>query len=95
MYGRMFKGLCIAFMLVIIFLTLIYPRFMRKEQEELKGVERMKERIETEVKPRLFPFYLPWNDSTKTIISLSGLLEKPAGKYGHVYVGPDGHLYVG
>ncbi len=42
-----------------------------------------------------FPFYLPWDDSSGTVVSLSGSLHKPAGKYGHVRVGPDGHLYVG
>ena len=44
---------------------------------------------------RMFPFYLPWDDSSATATSLAGLLDKPAGKYGHVYVGRDGHLYVG
>ncbi|MEM0026464.1 MAG: beta-galactosidase [Ignisphaera sp.] len=44
---------------------------------------------------RLFPFYFPWDDSSQTDISLSEYLDKPAGKYGPVTVGPDGHLYVG
>jgi len=44
---------------------------------------------------RLFPFYLPWNDSDETVTSFSRFIDKPAGKYGYVYVGSDGHLYVG
>ncbi|MEM3026957.1 MAG: carbohydrate binding domain-containing protein, partial [Thermoproteota archaeon] len=43
---------------------------------------------------RVFPFYLPWDDSEQTVISISGRLHKPAGGLGHVYVGEDGHLYV-
>ncbi|MEM4547959.1 MAG: carbohydrate binding domain-containing protein [Thermofilaceae archaeon] len=42
-----------------------------------------------------FPFHLPYDDSSETVVSLAHRLHKPAGKYGHVYVGPDGHLYVG
>lgn len=44
---------------------------------------------------QLFPFYLPWDDSSETVTSFRRYLHTPAGKYGHVYVGPDGHLYVG
>jgi len=44
---------------------------------------------------KLFPFYLPWNDTRETAVSLAAFIDKPAGKYGHVYVGGDGHLYVG
>ena len=44
---------------------------------------------------KLFPFYLPWDDSDETIVSLSNFLDKPAGSLGHVHVGEDGHLYVG
>ncbi|NHV99730.1 MAG: hypothetical protein HA496_08835 [Thaumarchaeota archaeon] len=43
---------------------------------------------------RVFPFYLPWDDSEQTVISMSSSLPKPAGSLGHVYVGEDGHLYV-
>jgi hypothetical protein len=43
----------------------------------------------------MFAFYLPWDDSSGTVTSLNGWLDKPAGKYGHVDVGSDGHLYVG
>jgi len=44
---------------------------------------------------RLFAFYLPWDDSEETIVSLAALLDKPAGNLGHVYAKEDGHLYVG
>ncbi|MEM4009424.1 MAG: beta-galactosidase [Ignisphaera sp.] len=44
---------------------------------------------------RLFPFYFPWNDAMQTDISLATYIDKPAGKYGPVTVGSDGHLYVG
>lgn len=44
---------------------------------------------------RMFPFYLPWDDSSQTATSLAPLLHRPAGKYGRVYVGEDGHLYAG
>ena len=43
----------------------------------------------------LFTFYLPWDDSLETVTSLSSYLDKPAGKYGHTTIGPDGHLYAG
>ena len=53
-------------------------------------------RIAPEERPAVvLAFYLPWDDSSETVTSLAGWLDKPAGKYGHVYVGPDGHLYVG
>ena len=44
---------------------------------------------------KLFPFYLPWDDSEETVVSLSTWLDRPAGSLGHVHVGEDGHLYVG
>ena len=44
---------------------------------------------------KVFPFYLPWDDSEETAVSLSRWLDKPAGSLGHVHVGQDGHLYVG
>ncbi len=44
---------------------------------------------------RLFGFYLPWDDSVDSITNLSGFLDKPAGLFGYVYVGEDGHLYAG
>ncbi|MCS7253819.1 MAG: carbohydrate binding domain-containing protein [Armatimonadota bacterium] len=44
---------------------------------------------------RLFPFVLPWDDSSLSVTNLSHWLHKPAGKFGHVRVGKDGHLYVG
>jgi len=43
----------------------------------------------------IFPFVLPWDDSSQGPTDLSGWLHKPAGKFGHVQVGPDGHFYVG
>src|SRR5512133_4096525 len=43
----------------------------------------------------LFPFVLPWDDSTPSVVDLSSWLPKPAGKSGHVHAEPDGHLYVG
>ena len=43
----------------------------------------------------LFPFVLPWDDASPGITDLSGWLPKPAGKFGPVRVGPDGHLYTG
>ncbi|MEM2620698.1 MAG: carbohydrate binding domain-containing protein [Thermofilaceae archaeon] len=42
----------------------------------------------------VFSFYLPWDDSSETATSFSRYLHKPAGKYGYVYIGSDGHLYV-
>jgi hypothetical protein len=43
----------------------------------------------------LFPFVLPWDDSSPGVANISGWLHKPAGALGHVRVGDDGHLYVG
>ena len=43
----------------------------------------------------LFPFVLPWDDASPGITDLSGWLPKPAGKFGPVHVGPDGHLSTG
>ena len=43
----------------------------------------------------LFHFVLPWDDASPGITDLSGWLPKPAGKFGPVRVGPDGHLYTG
>jgi len=42
-----------------------------------------------------FYFYLPWDDSTSNATDLSYLNHKPAGKYGFVTIGNDGHFYVG
>jgi len=39
-----------------------------------------------------FEFYLPWDDSTKTITDMSGYLDAPAGKYGFLKTTPDGHF---
>ncbi|MCY3017964.1 MAG: carbohydrate binding domain-containing protein [Planctomycetota bacterium] len=43
----------------------------------------------------LFPFVLPWDDATPSVVDLSGWLHKPAGKFGHLRAGDDGHLYAG
>ena len=43
----------------------------------------------------LFPFVLPWDDATQSVANLSGWLPKPAGKFGQVRAGADGHLYAG
>ncbi len=42
-----------------------------------------------------FEFYLPWDDGLENIVDVSYLNHKPAGKYGNVTVGQDGHFYVG
>ncbi len=42
----------------------------------------------------LFPFVLPWDDSTHTATDVSAWLDLPAGKEGFVAV-TDGHLYEG
>ena len=39
-----------------------------------------------------FEFYLPWNDSSKTVTDMSNYLDVPAGKYGFLQVTPDGHF---
>ncbi len=43
----------------------------------------------------MFPFVLPWDDSTGGIVDLSGLLPRPAGRSGQVRAGADGHLWTG
>jgi hypothetical protein len=43
----------------------------------------------------LFPFVLPWDDAAPGVADLSGWLQKPAGKFGHIRAGDDGHLYAG
>src|SRR5215213_1556225 len=42
----------------------------------------------------LFPFVLPWDDASPTVISLAQLNEKPAGRDGFVRV-KAGHLFAG
>jgi hypothetical protein len=44
---------------------------------------------------RLFPFVLPWDDAAPGVTDLSGSLHRPAGKFGPVRAGPDGHLHAG
>ncbi len=43
----------------------------------------------------LFPFVLPWDDSSPSFTNISDWLHKPAGKFGYIKVGKDGHLYAG
>jgi hypothetical protein len=43
----------------------------------------------------MFPFVLPWDDSSPGITDLSGRLTQPAGRFGHIRAGDDGHLYAG
>jgi hypothetical protein len=43
---------------------------------------------------KLFPFVLPWDDAAPGVTDLSGWLHKPAGKFGPVRAGKDGHLYA-
>jgi len=43
----------------------------------------------------LFPFILPWDDASPSVTNISHWLHKPAGKFGHIRVGADGHLYAG
>ena len=42
----------------------------------------------------LFPFVLPWNDSSKSVTNISEWIEAPAGRHGPLAV-KDGHLYAG
>jgi hypothetical protein len=51
--------------------------------------------LQSKPKQKLFPFYLPWDDSEETIVSLNHYLDKPAGRLGWVQAGIDGHLYCG
>jgi len=43
----------------------------------------------------LFPFVLPWDDAAPSVTNVSAWLHKPAGKFGRVRAGADGHYYVG
>lgn len=43
----------------------------------------------------LFPFVLPWDDATPSVTNISGWLHKPAGKFGNIRIGKDGHFYAG
>jgi hypothetical protein len=42
----------------------------------------------------LFPFVLPWDDASPGITDVSGWAHRPAGKFGPVRAGPDGHFYA-
>ena len=39
----------------------------------------------------LIPFVLPWDDATPTVTDVSGWLHRPAGKFGPIHAGDDGH----
>ncbi|MBK9578556.1 MAG: carbohydrate binding domain-containing protein [Fibrobacteres bacterium] len=39
-----------------------------------------------------FPFYIPWNDTSRNVTDASGSVETPAGARGFVQVGSDGHF---
>lgn len=43
----------------------------------------------------LFPFWVPWDSAPSGVADMSVLLHRPAGKFGHVRIGQDGHFYVG
>jgi hypothetical protein len=43
----------------------------------------------------MFPFVLPWNDSSPGITDVSAHTVAPAGQWGHIRAGEDGHLYAG
>lgn len=43
----------------------------------------------------LFPFVLPWDDSSEGITNVSSWLDKPAGAAGPIRVSDDAHFYVG
>lgn len=40
-----------------------------------------------------FPFYIPWNDTSRNATDASASVEAPAGKHGFVQVGSDGHFH--
>src|SRR5438270_502737 len=42
----------------------------------------------------MFPFVLPWDDASPSVINVSAWLDKPAGDAGFV-AARDGHLYAG
>lgn len=43
----------------------------------------------------LFPFVVPWDAAPSGVADMSVFLHRPAGKFGYVHVGQDGHFYVG
>ena len=48
-----------------------------------------------QIEGELTPFVMPWDDGSQGPTNISNWLHQPAGKFGPVKVGPDGHLYVG
>ncbi|MGQ9737909.1 MAG: carbohydrate binding domain-containing protein [Armatimonadota bacterium] len=51
--------------------------------------------IKTDAQDNLFPFWVPWDSAPSGVADMSALLHRPAGKFGHVRIGQDGHFYVG
>jgi len=45
--------------------------------------------------PGLVPFVLPWNDATEGPTDLSFLNHVPAGKFGPIRAGRNGHFHAG
>ncbi len=43
----------------------------------------------------VFPFWVPWDSTPSGVADMSVFLHRPAGKFGYVHVGQDGHFYVG
>ena len=43
----------------------------------------------------VFPFVLPWDDAAPGVTDLSSWRHKPAGKFGPIRVGDDGHFHAG
>ncbi|HEV3119343.1 MAG TPA: beta-galactosidase, partial [Gemmataceae bacterium] len=44
---------------------------------------------------KLVPFVLPWDDASPGVTNVSAWLHKPAGKFGPIHAGSDGHLLAG
>lgn len=42
-----------------------------------------------------FPFWVPWDSAPSGVADMSVFLHRPAGKFGFVRIGQDGHFYVG
>lgn len=48
--------------------------------------------VDAQDRSQWFEFYLPWDDSTKTVTDMSGYLDAPAGKDGFLTITPEGHF---
>lgn len=51
--------------------------------------------FKADTQDNLFPFWVPWDSAPSGVADMSALLHRPAGKFGHVRIGQDGHFYVG